>query len=117
MYSTPKPTTTWMVLPTSELIPRVASALEMACPDWFVDVEDIVETAVYHLNERDRPICIDHLLNMFDGRTIPESLADAMEYSASRIYSHLSSLIPNSLHVTVFDYVGLDLMIGGVPLE
>jgi hypothetical protein len=107
----------WVVIPTSDLIPKIADAIENAHPEMYLDVEDIVEAAVYHLNERDRPLVLDHLFNMFDGRDIPEEFADAMEYSASRIYRHLSPLIPTNLHVTGFDYVGLDIMIGGVPLE
>jgi len=87
-------------------------------PEYYADIEDVIEVAVFHLNTRERALCIDHLINQYnDGyNTCSPLLADAMELSAKEIHRRLAMMVPANLQVSEFTYAGDDIIIGGILL-
>ena len=119
MSSTMPQSTYWVVAQTGDMLPFLNDVLTNVHDNYYADIEDIIEAAVFHLNDRERPLCVDHLVNMYsDGAArCPSVLADAMEASAMEIHRRLAMLIPVSLEVQEFTYDGDDIIVGGRLIE
>ena len=119
MSSTILTSTCWIVAQTSDILPFLNDVLTNVHDNYYADIEDIIETAVFHLNSRERPLTIEHLLGLYSDGVVacPSVLADAMEVSAKEIHRRLAMLVPATLDVREFTYDGDDIIVGGILID
>lgn len=113
------PSNCWVVAQTSDMLPFLNDILTNVHDNYYADIEDIIEVAVFHLNTRERPLTIEHLLGLYsDGAAAcPSVLADAMEVSAKEIHRRLAMLVPTTIDVKEFTYDGDDIIVGGILID
>lgn len=79
-----------------------------------IDIEDVLSVAVFQLNQRERPLVVDHLLQNSHSPSHDLQIVDML---ATNLYRHLDSIVPACFQVTFFDYLDTDLLLGVTPLE
>lgn len=116
MCATSLSTTHWVVVSLSREIELLDNQLKIfqAFDSWMIGLEDLVSSAIFQLNSRERPIIIDHLLNLYDpDERQDDSLCEFLTLSIQLVYDSLSPVIPGNMEVQEYTFVGEDIMIGG----
>lgn len=109
-------TTHWVVVSLNREIDFLSSQLRTlsVCDVWNVDLEDLVSSAIFQLNSRERPIVIDHLLNLYSpDLQQDDTLCEYLTLAIQLVYDRLSPIIPGNMDVQEYSFVGEDIMIGG----
>lgn len=119
MSNTMLQSTCWIVAQTGDMLPVLNDVLTNVHDHYYADIEDVIELAVFHLNDRERPLNVELLLGMYSDGAVacPTSLADAIEVSAREIHRRLAMLVPTTLDVKEFTYDGDDIIVGGILIE
>ena len=109
----------WVVIQLSDVIPTVHTCLALSQAEardyWHIDVEDIVSSAVFQLNGRERPLVIDDLVNLYkQDDQVDDSLSDFLSTAVRQVYDRLSPIVPGNMEVQHYEFVGDDIMIGGM---
>lgn len=116
MYATSLSTTHWVVVSLNREIEHLDNCLRLfqAADCWAIGLEDLVSSAVFQLNSRDRPLMIDHLLNLYDpDEREDDNLCEFLTLAIQLVYDRLSPIIPGNMDVQEYSFVGEDIMIGG----
>jgi hypothetical protein len=119
MSNTTPTSTCWIVTQTNDLLPFLNDVLTNVHDNYYADIEDVIELAVFHLNDRERPLSVDPLLGLYSDGAVacPTVLADAIEVSAMEIHRRLAMLVPDTITVVEFTYEGDDIIVGGNPID